>query len=125
MDGWGSDWRGGRLAPETAAVLYLTLTTAANRTLEELRDTARRIIDLKKLFNQNAGWRQEDDQLPARFFSDAPQNPGTLSRDEFQAHINAYYERRHWKTSGRLTDSRHQELTELVNQTRRALAWES
>ena len=104
---------------------FLTLTTASNRTGEELRETARRIIDLKKLFNQKAGWRQEDDQLPARFFSDAPQNPGTLSRDEFQAHINAYYERRHWETSGRLTDSRHQELTELVNQTRRALAWES
>ena len=99
----------------------LTMTTGTSWTDDNLRQSARRMIDMKKLFNQAAGWIRSDDSLPARFFSDATENPGSLSRSDFQSHIAAYYGQRNWDTEGRLKPEATEAIQSLVEQARVAL----
>lgn len=101
----------------------LTMTTGNPWTAATLQQAARNMIHMKKLFNQSAGWTRADDCLPARFFSDAPENPGTLSRTEFQAHIESYYRERNWDNEGRLTQESNKSIQSLVEQARTALGY--
>src|SRR5262249_27072886 len=47
----------------------LSKVTGWDTSAEELRTAARRIVTLKKLYNQREGWTRAEDTLPARFLS--------------------------------------------------------
>ncbi len=72
----------------------------------ELQETARRIVNVKKRFNMDAGWETGEDSLPARFFED--QLPGvahsSFTPDRFRELVQAYYAERGWRKDGRLTE---------------------
>ncbi|HVQ13107.1 MAG TPA: aldehyde ferredoxin oxidoreductase family protein, partial [Vicinamibacterales bacterium] len=54
----------------------LRLVTGWDTTADELRDTARRVVGLKRQFNLLAGWTPAEDTLPDRFFdSPLPNDP--------------------------------------------------
>jgi aldehyde:ferredoxin oxidoreductase len=64
----------------------------------ELRDTARRIVVSKRLFNLREGWTRSDDRLPERFLTEPlaldSGRDATLTRERLDAMIAAYYEGR-------------------------------
>jgi aldehyde:ferredoxin oxidoreductase len=68
-----------------------------------LRESARLILDLKKLFNQRQGWTMAEDQLPDRFFIAENGRPG-LDRARFREAVRSYYRERGWDAEGRLAD---------------------
>ncbi len=80
----------------------LSLVTGWDITPDELRATARRIVDAKKLFNIRAGWQPEEDILPERFLdrplADDPQ--ALLPRERLQSLITAYNTARGWTPEG-------------------------
>ncbi len=94
------------LYAESAELLHAV--TGWDISAEELRQTAKRIIDAKKWFNQRQGWTREEDKLPARFFEEGltMQNGSVaqLDREQLEAMIAAYYQGRGWDQEGRLTD---------------------
>ncbi len=72
----------------------------------ELRQVARRIVDLRKAMNQREGWRRRDDTLPTRFL-DEPLPTGVaagarIPRERLDAMIDAYYRARGWTEHGTL-----------------------
>ena len=90
----------------------LNLVTGWDTTADELRQTARRIVAAKKLFNIRAGWRPEEDTLPARFFSESlPEDErAQLSREKLAAMIAAYHAVRGWTPEGFIDGGRLAEL---------------
>jgi aldehyde:ferredoxin oxidoreductase len=86
------------------AAEMLRLVTGWDVTADELKQTAQRIVAAKKLFNIRAGWRPEEDTLPARFF-EAPlaDDPSArLSRQQLTAAVAAYHRGRGWSDAGYL-----------------------
>lgn len=81
---------------ECAAMLEAT--TGVPGDAAELRAAARRIVLLKRLFNEREGWTLAEDTLPARFFDEALPDGvarGTrLSREQLAAMIQAYHAER-------------------------------
>jgi aldehyde:ferredoxin oxidoreductase len=71
----------------------LRAVTGWDVTADELRETARRIIQMKREFNRRAGWTLEEDTLPARFLdAPLPDDPeATLTRDQLQALVAEYH----------------------------------
>ena len=61
----------------------------------ELRQTARRIVLAKRVFNLREGWRPEDDWLPERLLSEPLQlgsgRVATLTPERLRAMIDGYY----------------------------------
>jgi len=61
----------------------------------ELRQTARRIVLAKRVFNIRAGWRPADDWLPERLLSEPVQlgsgRVATLTPQRLRGMITAYY----------------------------------
>jgi aldehyde:ferredoxin oxidoreductase len=86
----------------TDAARMLHLVTGWDVSPDELRQTARRIVTLKKLYNIRAGWTPDEDQLPDRFFDQPlPDDPlARLSRDAFAAAVRAYNTARGWTETG-------------------------
>ena len=84
----------------------LRLVTGWNVDAAELRDTARRIVTARKLFNVRAGWTPAEDTLPDRFFQLAlPDDPrARLSREQLQQAVQAYNLLRGWSADGWLND---------------------
>lgn len=80
----------------------LNLVTGWDVTPDELRQTARRIVAAKKLFNIQAGWNPDEDTLPARFFDDElPEDAGArLTRNKLHALVAAYHAERGWTSDG-------------------------
>lgn len=80
---------------------------------EEVREAARTIHHLKKMFNYRQGWRAEEDTLPPRFFADGGSQktsgggsdgaPGGIDPEAFFAARECYYLNRGWDHQGRLT----------------------
>ena len=60
----------------------------------DLMRVGARVCDLRKDFNVRAGWRREEDTLPARFLG------GALSVQRLADMITAYYEARCWTNEG-------------------------
>jgi aldehyde:ferredoxin oxidoreductase len=62
---------------------------------DELRQTARRIVIGKRLFNLREGWTRGEDRLPARFLTEPLEldsgREATLTEDRLNAMIDAYY----------------------------------
>ena len=90
----------------------LQWVTGWDVTAAELRQTARRIVTSKKLYNIRAGWTPAEDRLPDRFLQQAlPDDPqASLTYDQLQAAIQAYNRARGWTDEGLLTDQLLQEL---------------
>lgn len=87
---------------ETAQVL--NAVTGFEYSAADMKKAARRIVLLKKIFNERQGWTAAEDTLPARFF-DMPLPEGVakgiaLSRENLQAMVRAYYAERGLRPDG-------------------------
>jgi aldehyde:ferredoxin oxidoreductase len=80
------------------AAEMLNLVTGWDATGDELRDTARRIVHLKRQFNVQSGWTPEEDTLPDRFFDKALANDpaAALSRERLGTLVTEYHRQRGW-----------------------------
>jgi aldehyde:ferredoxin oxidoreductase len=67
-------------------------------TAGELRDTARRIVGIKREFNVLAGWTPPEDTLPERFLdTPLPSDPtAALSRAQLEELVAEYHRQRGW-----------------------------
>jgi aldehyde:ferredoxin oxidoreductase len=92
----------------------LERVTGWNYSAVDLRRTGERISNIKKLFNQRAGWQPQDDWLPARLLREPlPDGVGrgvVLTAEELRAMILSYYCAREWDENGR---PKRQKLKEL------------
>lgn len=70
----------------------------------ELHQTARRIVDARKLFNQRAGWQPQEDTLPPRLLEQPlpEDNQARLTREKLAELVRAYYHARGWSEHGTL-----------------------
>ncbi|MFT7639884.1 MAG: aldehyde:ferredoxin oxidoreductase [Pirellulaceae bacterium] len=80
----------------------LALTTGWDVTADELRETAARIVNIRKHFNILAGWQPHEDTLPERFFTETPSDApdASLSREQLQTVVEAYNKGRGWSDDG-------------------------
>jgi aldehyde:ferredoxin oxidoreductase len=80
----------------------LRLITDWDVTADELRRTARRIIDAKKRFNILAGWTPAEDTLPARMLSQPlPEDDrARLTPERLSGLVRAYNLARGWSAEG-------------------------
>ena len=97
---------------ESAAVYEFV--TGWRMTSGQLREAGERISNLKKLFNIREGWRRGDDTLPRRTL-DEELTTGvargvSLSREDLNMMIMAYYGARGWTREGLIPDSKLAEL---------------
>jgi aldehyde:ferredoxin oxidoreductase len=83
----------------------LACVTGWDVTADELRTTAQRVVNAKKLYNQREGWTAAEDTLPKRFLSEGLPSNGSieaaLPRERLQEMIQAYYSARGWSEDGR------------------------
>ena len=80
------------------AAEMLRAVTGWDVTADELRATARRIVETKRQVNLLAGWTPEEDTLPERFLN-APLSSdpsAVLSRERLQELVTEYYRQRGW-----------------------------
>ncbi len=71
-----------------------------------LWDAGERIWTLVRLFNVREGFSRADDELPPRLtepLEDGPNEGAAIDPDEFEATLEAYYDRRGWDQQGRPT----------------------
>src|SRR5580658_10161957 len=72
---------------------------------EELRETARRIVMAKRVYNIREGWQPADDWLPDRLLTEPLSLPSgrvaTLSADRLRGMIDGYYAARGLDSEGR------------------------
>src|SRR5439155_7863443 len=78
----------------------LNRVTGWDTTADELRQTAKRIVTAKKLFNVREGWTPAEDTLPKRFLSEGLSDGAALPRERLEAMIRAYYAARGWDENG-------------------------
>jgi aldehyde:ferredoxin oxidoreductase len=83
----------------------LSAVTGWDVTSGELRDTARRIVMAKRVYNLREGWRLEDDWLPDRLLNEPLTLPSgrvaALTAARLRAMIGAYYKARGLDSQGR------------------------
>jgi aldehyde:ferredoxin oxidoreductase len=72
---------------------------------EELRETARRIVMAKRVYNIREGWQPADDWLPDRLLNEPLSLPSgrvaTLTAERLRAMIDSYYNLRGLDHEGR------------------------
>ncbi|HEX4421502.1 MAG TPA: aldehyde ferredoxin oxidoreductase family protein [Kofleriaceae bacterium] len=82
----------------------LAAVTGFDCDADELRRAARRIVLLKRLFNEREGWTCAEDTLPERFFTQAltqgAADGAVISRAGLARSIAAYYEARGLRSDG-------------------------
>jgi aldehyde:ferredoxin oxidoreductase len=65
---------------------------------DELRQTARRIVAAKRLFNLREGWTRSEDRLPERFLTEPLEldsgREAILTKERLDTMIDSYYDRR-------------------------------
>src|SRR5690606_18538785 len=61
----------------------------------DLNAVGRRVCNLRKAFNEDAGWTTADDTLPERLLG------GTFDRERLDSLIGDYYATRNWDRNGR------------------------
>jgi aldehyde:ferredoxin oxidoreductase len=92
----------------------LRAVTGLDFDAEELRRLARRVVDLRKSFNQREGWSPEDDTLPDRFLEEPLQGGAAagarLSRERLREMVRSYNLARGWSEQGRLPESARADL---------------
>lgn len=106
----------------TESAEMLGAVTGAPFDAASLRAAARRVVILKRWFNEREGWTESEDTLPARFFDD-PLPGGVargarLSRERLAAMIAAYRRERGLTGDGRLGDAERLEIEALVGDRR-------
>ena len=91
-----------------ASAQILGLVCGWRVTAEELRGTAKGMIDAKKHFNILAGWTPAEDTLPKRMLQQAvPEDPqAILTAERLQQLVKAYNLARGWSSEGWLQHSR-------------------
>lgn len=67
---------------------------------EELEACGERINNLKKMFNMREGWVRMDDTLPHRVLNESLEDGNSLSKEELNLMIDAYYRARNWNKDG-------------------------
>ena len=74
----------------------LQRVTGWDTTADELRETARRIVGIKRQFNLSAGWTPSEDTLPERFLdTPLPSDPtAAISRRQFEELVAEYHRQR-------------------------------
>jgi aldehyde:ferredoxin oxidoreductase len=77
---------------------------------DELRATARRVVNARKCLNQREGWARREDTLPPRFLSEEASGP-SLSSDRLNTMIATYYGGRGWDDAGRVPSELRAELS--------------
>jgi aldehyde:ferredoxin oxidoreductase len=77
---------------------------------DELRATARRVVNARKCLNQREGWTREEDTLPPRFLTEEA-GGSSLSNDRLNTMIATYYEGRGWDETGRVPSELRAELS--------------
>ena len=90
------------------ASLMLNLVTGWDTTANELRETSRRIVTAKKLFNIRAGWTPDEDTLPQRFLeNELPDDRAAkLDRERLCRAVQQYNLGRGWQSDGFVDPSR-------------------
>ncbi|MGZ4434664.1 MAG: aldehyde ferredoxin oxidoreductase C-terminal domain-containing protein [Trebonia sp.] len=90
--------------PFTEWAALLSAVTGWDVTAGELRETARRIVMTKRVFNIREGWQPEDDWRPGRLLNEPLTLPSgrvaTLTADRLRAMIDAYYKSRGLDSAG-------------------------
>ncbi|NIM65355.1 MAG: aldehyde:ferredoxin oxidoreductase [Candidatus Latescibacteria bacterium] len=86
----------------------------ATFSVEDLKDTGRRIVDLERAIINREGVRRPDDTLPNRYFED-PLPHGVakghrIEKDKFLEMLDKYYQLRHWDEEGVVPKERIAEL---------------
>jgi aldehyde:ferredoxin oxidoreductase len=81
----------------------LQAVTGQDVDADQLRTTARRVVNARKCLNQREGWTRAEDTLPPRFLAE-PTDPAapSLSRGRLDAMIAAYYAGRGWDDQGQV-----------------------
>jgi aldehyde:ferredoxin oxidoreductase len=76
----------------------LRIVTGWDVSVDELRETARRIVSAKRQFNLLAGWTPAEDTLPERFLdTPLPNDPAaSLSRERLDGLVAEYHRQRGW-----------------------------
>jgi aldehyde:ferredoxin oxidoreductase len=91
--------------PFTEWAGLLSAVTGWDVTGEELRETARRIVMAKRVYNIREGWQPADDWLPDRLLNEPLSLPSgrvaTLTADRLRAMIDSYYKKRGLDPEGR------------------------
>jgi aldehyde:ferredoxin oxidoreductase len=86
------------------AALMLGLTTGWDVTADELRATARRIVNTRKRYNIREGWTPAEDTLPRRFLSEAIEGGvsagACIPEERLAAMVRAYNLVRGWTPEG-------------------------
>jgi aldehyde:ferredoxin oxidoreductase len=92
----------------------LSAVTGWDTTGPELRQTARRIVLAKRVFNIREGWRPADDWLPERLLSEplevASGRVATLTPERLRSMIDGYYDARGLDGEGRPGDAGLEDL---------------
>jgi aldehyde:ferredoxin oxidoreductase len=95
---------------ESAEILQLV--TGWDVTGQELRTTARRIINIKKAFNIRAGWTPAEDTLPPRFLQQRlADDPAQLDGGTLSQQIRTYNQLRGWTDEGYIPAAELEQLT--------------
>jgi aldehyde:ferredoxin oxidoreductase len=91
--------------PFTEWAALLSGVTGWDVTGEELRETARRIVMAKRVYNIREGWQPADDWLPDRLLTEPLRLPSgrvaALTADRLRAMIGSYYAMRGLDPQGR------------------------
>src|ERR1700733_14012609 len=91
--------------PFTEWAELLTAVTGWDVTGDELRETARRIVLAKRVYNIREGWQPADDWLPARLLEEpltlASGREARLTPARLRAMIDGYYKERGLDSAGR------------------------
>jgi aldehyde:ferredoxin oxidoreductase len=91
--------------PFTEWAGLLSAVTGWDVTGEELRETARRIVMAKRVYNIREGWQPADDWLPDRLLNEPLSLPSgriaSLTADRLRAMIDSYYAMRGLDPEGR------------------------
>jgi len=76
----------------------LQRVTGWDATADELHETARRIVGIKRRFNLMAGWTRDEDTLPPRFLdTPLPSDPAAaINRQQLEALVAEYHRQRGW-----------------------------
>ena len=86
--------------------VLLSLVTGWSVDETELRATARRIVLLKRAFNEREGWQPEDDWLPERFLTQELElssgRTAALTSERLRSMVDAYWSARGLDEQGRL-----------------------
>lgn len=82
---------------------YYTLITGRETGIEHLKEAARRIINLTRMYNVRLGVRRKDDRLPRRLLRESFVHQGEerrITEEEQERFLNYYYELRGWDKEG-------------------------